>query len=90
MAARPPAGGMRMHPQLPPQAVSLERVQAIAQSGAGRISYSLDAARHRQAWQLLGGRHLDPDDDVPVAFLCEGIVYVDRSRWPSDRPLPGR
>ena len=86
-AARPRA--LRINPQLPPQAVSLDRVQAIAQSGAARIGYSVDSARHREAWQLLGGR-LNPGEEPPVAFLSEGTVYVDRSRWPSDRPLPGK
>ncbi|HEY5868248.1 MAG TPA: hypothetical protein VI542_22250, partial [Candidatus Tectomicrobia bacterium] len=85
-AARPRA--LRINPQLPPQAVSLDRVQAIARSGAARIGYSVDSARHREAWQLLGGR-LNPGEEPPVAFLSEGTVYVDRSRWPSDRPLPG-
>jgi hypothetical protein len=89
MAARPPAGGMRMNPQLPPQAVSPDRVLAMAQSGAARIGYSADSERHRKAWELLGGR-LNPGEDPPVAFLSEKNVYIDRSRWPSDRPLPGQ
>ena len=63
----------RFNPEVPPQPVSAERVQQLS----NRARYTVDAARHQQAWELLGGR-----GTAPAAFISEKVIYLDPSRWP--------
>ncbi len=63
----------RFNPEMPPQAVSEARVQQLSRLAR----YTVDAARHQQAWELLGGR-----GDAPPAFISEKVIYLDPTRWP--------
>lgn len=64
----------RFNPEVPPQPVSAERVQQLSRLAR----YTVDAARHQQAWELLGGR-----GTAPAAFISEKVIYLDPSRWPA-------
>ena len=71
----------------PPQAVSedvVRRMQAQPRpsppgvKGRGSsVNYTVDHDHHVLAWQRLGGR-----GDAPPAFIYDGQVYLDPSRWP--------
>ena len=71
--APPPRGGSRWNPKDPPQAISPDVVQRLGP----RARFTVDHARHQQAWNLLGGQ-----GTAPPAFFSEGIGYLDPSRWP--------
>ncbi len=66
------------------QPVSLDRVAKIANLNPNQIAFSASSEAHGQGWRFNGG---DPDN-VPVAFIVDKTIYVDRARWPTDRPLP--
>jgi Domain of unknown function (DUF4157) len=71
----------------PPQAISEEGVERIRnqprstpapRKGAGNnVNYSTDHDKHQLAWQRVGGH-----GDSPPAFIYDGQVYLDPSRWP--------
>jgi hypothetical protein len=63
----------RFNPELPPQPVSAARVQQLSHLAR----FTVDAARHQQAWELLGGRGA-----APAAFISEKVIYLDPTRWP--------
>lgn len=63
----------RFNPEVPPQPVSADRVLQLSRLAR----YTVDAARHQQAWELLGGRGA-----APAAFISEKVIYLDPSRWP--------
>jgi len=69
-----PRGRSRWQPKDPPQPVSREAVERLK----SRASYTTDAENHQRAWKLLGGR----GDVAPPAFISEGKIYLDPSRWP--------
>ena len=74
----------------PPQAISEEAVRKMqsqprtANPGRRRsgsnVNYTTDHENHQLAWQRLGG-HGDP----PSAFIYDGQVYLDPSRWPPSK-----
>lgn len=69
----------------PPQAISVEGVRRhqnlpaqTARKGRGNnVNYSVDADHHLRAWPRLGGH-----GKAPPAFIYDGQVYLDPSRWP--------
>ena len=83
-APRSPAAQPRRQPD-PPQEISVEGVQRIqnltaqtARKGRGNnVNYTVDANHHQIAWQRFLGR-----DEAPPAFIYDGQVYLDPSRWP--------
>lgn len=66
------------------QPVSLDRVAKIANFNPNQVVFSVSSEAHGQGWRFNGG---DPDN-VPVAFIVDKTIYVDRAHWPADRPLP--
>jgi len=93
------AGGATRAPQASsarpgPQAISPEGVERIrnlppraapgvpVRKGAGNnVLYSADHEAHNLAWRQLGGY----GEEAPPAFIYDGQVYLDPSRWPPGR-----
>ncbi|MEO8810302.1 MAG: DUF4157 domain-containing protein [Rhodanobacter sp.] len=72
----------------PPQAISDEAVRRMqnqphpaspqVRRTGNNVGYTVDHDHHLLAWQRLGGY----GDTAPPAFIYDGQVYLDPSRWP--------